>query len=425
MGEQCGHVWRRDSGDGVGPGHPRPHHGEPGFGGHRLPRGDQPFSCEPPTGAIVNVSSHQAQRAVRGALPYATAKAAVEGLTRAVAVDHGPAGIRCNAVALGSIRTERYERFVLTTRRWTSRWPTCTRWGGWEPARRSPTSSPSCCPRRPHSSTARWCLSMVDEPPRVRTPRPVAQWIARFRSHIPRARCGTAGRAGARWRAGRRRERRLRPWCQLSRVRLISGSQRRPGESPADPSNAQLCAAARRCMADPGVSPADRSNAQPCAAARRCMADPGVSPADRSNTQLCAAARRCPPADTPARQRKPRVDTRLDARPHALRGPAESRDGDRSRTVAQQQRAGRGSMVDTPDQLRRRPAGPAPTAPDAPLGGPASEGSDGCWATVPGGGAAALSTTRARTVPCASGAWLGRRIRELQAGRRRAESWLR
>jgi len=58
-------------------------------------------------GAIVNVSSHQAQRAVRGALPYATAKAAVEGLTRAMAVDYGPHGIRVNAVALGSIRTER------------------------------------------------------------------------------------------------------------------------------------------------------------------------------------------------------------------------------------------------------------------------------------------------------------------------------
>ena len=39
-------------------------------------------------GAIVNVSSHQAQRAVPGALAYATAKAAVEGLTRAVAVDY-------------------------------------------------------------------------------------------------------------------------------------------------------------------------------------------------------------------------------------------------------------------------------------------------------------------------------------------------
>lgn len=60
-------------------------------------------------GAIVNVSSHQAQRAVAGALPYATAKAAVEGLTRALAVDYGPAGIRTNAVALGSIVTERYD----------------------------------------------------------------------------------------------------------------------------------------------------------------------------------------------------------------------------------------------------------------------------------------------------------------------------
>jgi NAD(P)-dependent dehydrogenase (short-subunit alcohol dehydrogenase family) len=63
-------------------------------------------------GAIVNVSSHQAQRAVRGALPYATAKAAVEGLTRALAVDYGPRGIRVNAVALGSIATERYQALL-------------------------------------------------------------------------------------------------------------------------------------------------------------------------------------------------------------------------------------------------------------------------------------------------------------------------
>ncbi len=61
---------------------------------------------------MVNVSSHQAQRAVPGALPYATAKAAIEGLTRALAVDHGAMGIRVNAVALGSIATERYERFL-------------------------------------------------------------------------------------------------------------------------------------------------------------------------------------------------------------------------------------------------------------------------------------------------------------------------
>jgi NAD(P)-dependent dehydrogenase (short-subunit alcohol dehydrogenase family) len=63
-------------------------------------------------GAIVNVSSHQARRAVPGALPYVTAKAAVEGLTRALAVDYGPRGVRVNAVALGSIDTERYQALL-------------------------------------------------------------------------------------------------------------------------------------------------------------------------------------------------------------------------------------------------------------------------------------------------------------------------
>jgi NAD(P)-dependent dehydrogenase (short-subunit alcohol dehydrogenase family) len=67
---------------------------------------------DPPHGAIVNVSSHQATRPVRGALPYATAKAAVEGLTRAIAVDYGPRGIRANSVALGSITTARYEAYL-------------------------------------------------------------------------------------------------------------------------------------------------------------------------------------------------------------------------------------------------------------------------------------------------------------------------
>ncbi|MEE6257404.1 SDR family NAD(P)-dependent oxidoreductase [Plantactinospora sonchi] len=63
-------------------------------------------------GAIVNVSSHQAQRPVPGCLPYATAKAAVEGLTRALAVDYGRYGIRVNAVALGSIETERHTGYL-------------------------------------------------------------------------------------------------------------------------------------------------------------------------------------------------------------------------------------------------------------------------------------------------------------------------
>ena len=60
-------------------------------------------------GAIVNVSSHQAQRPVSGAMGYAIAKSAIEGLTRSTAVDYGRRGIRATAVALGSITTERFD----------------------------------------------------------------------------------------------------------------------------------------------------------------------------------------------------------------------------------------------------------------------------------------------------------------------------
>lgn len=63
-------------------------------------------------GAIVNVTSHQARRAVPGCLPYVTAKAAIEGLTRALAVEYGSSGIRVNAVAPGSVATERYAEFL-------------------------------------------------------------------------------------------------------------------------------------------------------------------------------------------------------------------------------------------------------------------------------------------------------------------------
>ena len=58
-------------------------------------------------GSIVNISSHQGSRAVPGALAYATAKAGIEGLTRATAVDYGADDIRANALALGTIYTER------------------------------------------------------------------------------------------------------------------------------------------------------------------------------------------------------------------------------------------------------------------------------------------------------------------------------
>lgn len=60
-------------------------------------------------GSIINISSHQGARAVPGALAYATAKSAIEGLTRATAVDYGADDIRANALALGTIYTGRLE----------------------------------------------------------------------------------------------------------------------------------------------------------------------------------------------------------------------------------------------------------------------------------------------------------------------------
>ncbi|GAA1854879.1 glucose 1-dehydrogenase [Pseudonocardia ailaonensis] len=58
----------------------------------------------PRGGAIVNLSSLAAHR-VTGRLAYATSKAAVEGLTVALAGELGPSGIRVNAVCPGSVWT--------------------------------------------------------------------------------------------------------------------------------------------------------------------------------------------------------------------------------------------------------------------------------------------------------------------------------
>lgn len=56
-------------------------------------------------GAIVNVTSIEAGRAAPGFAIYAAMKAAVESLTRTLALELGPRGIRVNAVAPDAIRT--------------------------------------------------------------------------------------------------------------------------------------------------------------------------------------------------------------------------------------------------------------------------------------------------------------------------------
>ncbi|MFY0682655.1 MAG: SDR family oxidoreductase [Thalassovita sp.] len=57
-------------------------------------------------GAIVNVSSMGGIMALPSAAAYVTAKTAVVGLTRSVAVDAAQFGIRCNAVSPGFIDTD-------------------------------------------------------------------------------------------------------------------------------------------------------------------------------------------------------------------------------------------------------------------------------------------------------------------------------
>lgn len=52
-------------------------------------------------GAIVNISSKVVQRPHKGLCSYITAKGGIEALTRSMAVDLAPHGIRCNCVAPG------------------------------------------------------------------------------------------------------------------------------------------------------------------------------------------------------------------------------------------------------------------------------------------------------------------------------------
>ncbi|MGC2939611.1 MULTISPECIES: SDR family NAD(P)-dependent oxidoreductase [unclassified Brevibacterium] len=63
-------------------------------------------------GSIVNVGSIEGLGSNPGHAAYSASKAGLHGLTRAVAVDHGDEGIRCNAVAPGWIDTDLNLSFI-------------------------------------------------------------------------------------------------------------------------------------------------------------------------------------------------------------------------------------------------------------------------------------------------------------------------
>ncbi len=68
------------------------------------------FTTRKVPGAIVNISSVHGRRAWPDHAVYEMTKAAVDALTRNVAVAYGPFGIRANAVAPGAIMTPALEQ---------------------------------------------------------------------------------------------------------------------------------------------------------------------------------------------------------------------------------------------------------------------------------------------------------------------------
>ena len=59
------------------------------------------------TGSIVNLSSVNQINANPNLAAYTAAKGGIRALTKQLAVEYGPYGIRCNAVAPGLIRLDR------------------------------------------------------------------------------------------------------------------------------------------------------------------------------------------------------------------------------------------------------------------------------------------------------------------------------
>ena len=79
------------------------------FGVYACSQGAARMMLEQGRGSIVNIGSNSAERAIRMRTVYCASKAAIDGLTRAMAVELGPHGIRVNSVVAGYIHTPRWD----------------------------------------------------------------------------------------------------------------------------------------------------------------------------------------------------------------------------------------------------------------------------------------------------------------------------
>lgn len=77
------------------------------LGAARVTRECLPYLLERESSSIVNVSSLCGLRHIAGIpAPYTASKFAVVGFTKAIALEFGPQGLRCNAVCPGSVDTQ-------------------------------------------------------------------------------------------------------------------------------------------------------------------------------------------------------------------------------------------------------------------------------------------------------------------------------
>jgi 2-deoxy-D-gluconate 3-dehydrogenase len=66
------------------------------------------------SGSIVSISSISGRRGTPRRAAYAASKSAIDGMTRAWAMEYGPVGIRANAVAPGVVHTEMWRELLAT-----------------------------------------------------------------------------------------------------------------------------------------------------------------------------------------------------------------------------------------------------------------------------------------------------------------------